>query len=170
MSTIPLTQDRLRDVLKYDQDTGKFRWKVSIQNRVKVDALAGSPDRHGYTLIRVDGKRYTASRLAWFLMLGRWPEYDIDHKDGDPQNNSWGNLRLATTTQNLQNKRVQSNNKCGLKGIWKHIIAGQDTGKWRARIKANGKHIHLGLFPCPAAAHMAYVVAADKYFGEFARF
>lgn len=31
------------------------------------------------------------------------------------------------------------------------------------------KRIYLGWFTCPAAAHFAYVIAADKAFGEFAR-
>ena len=42
--------------------------------------------------------------------------------------------------------------------------------KWMARIKVNGVGIYLGLFDCPAAAHFAYIIEADKQFGEFARF
>jgi hypothetical protein len=39
----------------------------------------------------------------------------------------------------------------------------------RERIMYKGSRRFLGYFSCPAAAHFAYVIAADKYFGEFAR-
>lgn len=40
---------------------------------------------------------------------------------------------------------------------------------WRAAIGHNGKVLNLGNYDCPAAAHFAYIVAADKMRGEFAR-
>lgn len=152
-----LTQERLLEVLNYNKHTGVF-------TRVKDGARAGSKDRHGYTLISVDGKRYTAGRLAFLWMLGEWPTYEAEHQDGDPGNNRWTNLRDATQTQNLQNKSIQSNNSTGFKGVILH-----KPGKWRARIKVNSKRIHLGLFTSAEAAHQAYVKAAHQHFGEFAR-
>ena len=41
--------------------------------------------------------------------------------------------------------------------------------KWQARITVNKKQVYLGLFNTQEAAHAAYVAAAQKYFGEFAR-
>jgi HNH endonuclease/AP2 domain len=163
-----LTHDRLREVLDYDPDTGIFTWKIALSN-VKSGAIAGTSDEEGYRYIGIDKKTYAAGRLAIFWMTGSWPQYDCDHEDGDPSNNRWVNLRDATITQNLQNKAIQSNNKCGLKGVFRHKNEDGSYGKWRAKIKANGKHFHLGLFDCPAAARFAYIIAADKHFGAFAR-
>lgn len=42
-------------------------------------------------------------------------------------------------------------------------------GYWRARIAKDGRSHILGYFDTPEAAHAAYVAAAHKYHGEFAR-
>lgn len=159
-----ITQKRLREVLTYDPETGIFRWNPGFGRNGWPTDVAGSPDGHGYMRIGIDGEKYTASRLAFLWMTDIFPAEDCDHKDGDPANDAWSNLRPATTTQNMQNKRIQSNNSSGFKGIVEHR-----PGIWRARIKASGKQLHLGLFNCPVAAHLAYVVAANKHFGIFAR-
>lgn len=167
---MPLTQQRLREVLNYDQHTGSWTWREAKAHRIRPGQLAGSWGEDGYLLICIDGKKYQASRLAFLWMTGSWPVHDAEHRDGDPSHNQWENLRDATVSQNMQNKSIQSNNESGLKGVSKHSLGGVWTGKWRARIKPQSQSvIHLGLFDCPAAAHLAYVVAAQIHFGEFAR-
>lgn len=171
-----LTKERLNEVLDYDPETGNFIRKITVNGRSagktsgrQVGRIAGSRDGHGYTVIGIDGKKYWAARLAFLWMTGEWPSYDVDHIDGNPSNNRWINLRQATTQQNLRHKRIQKNNKSGFKGVHKHKDAdGVWAGKWRAKIKA-GRHIHLGLFDCPVAAYLAYIVASDVHFGEFAK-
>jgi hypothetical protein len=54
------------------------------------------------------------------------------------------------------NLNPQSNNRLGLKGVVRH------QGKFRARTKFSGKHINIGVFDCPVAAHLAYVVVNDS--------
>jgi len=98
-------------------------------------------------------------------MTGEWPKGEIDHIDLDRANNKWENLREATHSENSANRRVRSDNILGLKGV----AFDKTRGEYRAYIGVNGKRIHLGYSDCPAAAHMAYVVAANKAFGEFAR-
>ncbi len=83
----------------------------------------------------------------------------VDHIDGDPGNNSLSNLRIATTSENLRNRKTARNNQCGLKGV-------QRKGNgWAARI--NQKHI--GFFKTKEEAHAAYCDSARREFGEFAR-
>jgi len=43
------------------------------------------------------------------------------------------------------------------------------SGRWHASIQKNGRPRYLGLFSTPQEAHAAYVDAARKLFGEFAR-
>jgi hypothetical protein len=72
-------------------------------------------------------------------------------------------LRTATPSQNSANRRRPQNNRSGFKGVFAY------RGKWRATISKNGKSVLLGTYPTPQAAHAAYVAAARKLFGEFAR-
>ena len=89
-----------------------------------------------------------------------------DHIDGNTLNNSRGNLRIATPSQNCRNQKIRINNKSGYKGVsWR-----KDTEKWAAYINFDGKKNHLGFFSTPEQAHAAYCSAAAKHHGEFARF
>lgn len=40
---------------------------------------------------------------------------------------------------------------------------------FKSIICVNTQRTHLGYFDCKVAAHFAYVVAADKFHGEYAR-
>ena len=90
-----------------------------------------------------------------------------DHKEpSETLDNRRSNLRLATRQQNMQNRRIQKNNKCGFKGVSYH----KNTEMWRAQIKVNGKQITLGRRKTAEAAYLElYVPAAHEYYGEFAR-
>lgn len=90
----------------------------------------------------------------------------VDHINGDILDNRRCNLRICTNAENIRNSRRYSCNRLGIKGVSK-----ERTGKFRAQIRNNeGKHLHLGTFETADAAHQAYVEAAKKYHGEFARF
>jgi hypothetical protein len=161
MST--LTQERLKELLDYDPETGVFTWLASTTNRISVGDVAGSVDRLGYRRIALDRRDYKAHRLAWLYMTGEWPTSDLDHINCDKDDNRIANLRLATEAQNGANRRKNSNNTSGYKGV------SSSRGRWRAEIRVNGRARRLGHFTDPAAAHAAYVAAAEKHFGEFAR-
>jgi hypothetical protein len=90
---------------------------------------------------------------------------DIDHINGDGLDNRWSNLRLATRAENIRNSRTKATNTSGFKGVSWH----KRDRKWQAHIKINGRSKNLGLFEAPEDAHAAYVAAAQKYHGEFAR-
>ena len=89
----------------------------------------------------------------------------IDHRDADATNNRWNNLRRATRSQNSANRRRPRHNTSGYKGVY----LCRKSGKWCAHIGWNGRTIHLGRFTTPQEAHDAYLKAARKLFGEFAR-
>ena len=108
---------------------------------------------------------YNEHQLAWLYMTGRWGRPTIDHRDGDVTNNRWSNLRRATASQNNANRGRPRNNTSGYKGVYR----GRRPGQWCAHIGRNRRTIHLGTFPTAQAAHAAYVAAARKLFGEFAR-
>lgn len=156
-----LTQERLKELLHYDPETGVFAWKVRPSNCVKVGDVAGTKHPKGYWRVRVDNDYYLAHRLAWLYVNGMIPDgLEIDHRDGDKLNNRLANLRLATRSQNQQNFRKPfSTSKSGMLGASWHA----HKRKWRAAIKVGNKHEHIGYFDTAEEAHAAYVEAKRKH-------
>lgn len=159
-----ITQSRLKELLSYNEKSGEFVWKISRGRNAKIGDLAGCKNLNGYWIIGVDHRPYRAHRLAWLFVFGLWPKADIDHINGVRTDNRIGNLREATRSENLANKKCQSNNRCGVKGVYLH-----HDGRFRAQVRMNGKNIHLGLFDTAEQANSAYFEKAKQLFGVFAR-
>jgi hypothetical protein len=161
-----VSAERLRAVLKYEPDTGNLVWLVTTHGYgglIPAGSIAGLASK-GRRYVGIDGRRYAAHRLAWFYMTGEWP-VEIDHKDCDPLNNRWSNLRLATRSQNNANIGARRHNTSGYKGVdWD-----KSRQQWRSQICVNGKRMMLGRFNDINAAAEAYRAAAEQHFGEFAR-
>lgn len=153
-----MNADRIRALLRYDPETGKFHWRTGRE----AGTVISEDGRRGITIER---RRYPSARLAWLIMTGEWPVNEIDHKDRDSSNDAWENLREASRTQNLANRKIMSNSRSGLKGIYKN----RNGTTWNARIRVNGKRLYVGNFPTADAAHQAYCAAAREHYGEFAR-
>jgi len=165
MARSAITLARLRELLDYNPESGAFRWRKRPNSRTNTGELAGSISRSGHRRIAIDGCRYQAHQLAWLLVHGVWPSGKLDHANGNPDDNRIGNLRPATTSQNMQNSRRFATNSSGYKGV----SFCRQTGLWRAKIVVGGCAVHLGRFRSAERAHAAYIAAATKHFGEFAR-
>lgn len=153
---IALTQERLRDVLDYHPETGEFVWRVALSNKAPVGSVAGTHTKRGCIAIGIDRRQYKAHHLAWFWMTGTWPSQEVDHRDTDPTNNRWRNLRDVSRQVNSENLRsAKSTSKTGLLGV--HLC--RATGRYRASITVSGKCRQLGRFDSPELAHAAYVTA-----------
>jgi hypothetical protein len=160
-----LTQERLKELLQYDEHTGVFTWIKPTSNRVKAGSLAANCNTHGYLYARLDKKHYGAHRLAWLYMTGKMPKNLIDHIDGNPLNNAFANLREATQEQNLHNLKKSIKNTSGYKGVHFH----KSTNKWRAVVTVKNKPKHLGLYATPEEANNVYTNWCVQNRGEFAR-
>ena len=149
-----ITQTRLLELLRYAPDTGIFTWRVRTSNRVNVGDVAGTVRKDGYVVLRIDKALMLAHRLAFLHMTGKWPEAEVDHINGVRSDNRWCNLRDVPPRQNKENMRsARAGNKSLLLGVT------QARGKYASQIQVAGKHIHLGYFSCPQAAHEAYLIA-----------
>jgi len=158
-----LTIERLREVLSYDPVSGHFTWRVRCHG---YGGLIQPGDRAGYVggnalrrrrYVGIDGADYHEHRLAWFYMTGAWPENEIDHRDRDPCNTRWSNLRKATHKQNAENS-VQPLGASGVRGVrWQF-------GGWSARITHHGREIHLGRFKCLEDAAEVRELARDMLY------
>jgi hypothetical protein len=141
-----LTQERLKQLIEYDPDTG-------VITRIST-GMAVTTNSRGYVVVYVDGKLYFAHRLAWLYMTGNFPEFMIDHKDGIKNNNRFSNLRDVTNATNTQNTHHARpcNNSTGILGV----SIDKRRGTYRAQIKVDGRNIYLGDFDDPNLAGEAY--------------
>lgn len=154
-----------KGALSYDPETGHFTWIEWQGGPVRVGQRAGNKGRMGYRYIQIAGRRTSEHRLAWLFVHEVEPPEQVDHINGIKDDNRIANLRLATNAENNRNVGKQSNNKSGFKGVTWHTSA----KKFQARIMANGKYKHLGLFQTAAAAAFAYDQAAADLHGSFAK-
>lgn len=88
---------------------------------------------------------------------------DVDHISGDGLDNRRVNLRACSRQDNLRNMRMSTRNRVGLKGVY------PARDRFAAGITVDGRSQYLGTFSTPEEAHRAYVAAAKRLFGSFAR-
>lgn len=139
--------------LKYHKSNGSFTWKKTRCNCAVAGKLAGTKKKNGYAVIGLKNKTYLAHRLVWFFENKKWPDYMLDHIDGNPSNNHISNLREADNRQNQNNqKRHRNGNLVG--------TTFSKSKKWLSQININNKKKYLGTFSTEIEAHEAYLKAA----------
>lgn len=120
------------------------------------DKWIGKPT--GAVIRDADGHSHLAHRIVWALHNGDPGDLQIDHISRDHADNRIENLRLATPSQNQQN-RVRFGQP-GFKGVKKHCR----SERWIATCNGN----YLGSFASPEEAAQAYNDAALATHGNYA--
>lgn len=119
--------------LEYNKETGKI---------FRNGREAGYINYYGYRVISVNGKRYLAHHLVWFLEFNRFPINQLDHINHNRSDNRIDNLREVSNQENNQNCSRKITNKSGYTGIsWDKV-----NNKWRSSIFYNGKSYNLGRY------------------------
>ena len=147
-----LTQEKLNSLYDYDPDTG-FLVSKKYKNRREHWAKPGN-----YISVSIDGKSFPAHRLIWMMVYGYWPN-EIDHINGNKQDNRLCNLRNVTRLENMRNQCVQKNSTSGVTGVYWN----KWDKKWAARITVNRKFVHLGYFSNKEDAIATRKAAEVKY-------
>ena len=118
-----------------------------------------------YWLVMIDRKFYLEHRLIFLLFNGYLPK-EIDHIDDaltaeKIKNNNINNLQEITRSSNKQKSKI-NRGRSKYRGVnWL-----EKNKKWRARIRDNYKHIHLGCFDNEEDAARAYDIKAKELHGE----
>lgn len=111
-----MIEQDLKQELEYDPNTGVIHRRPGPWVPVCRPTLnTPHPSGHLYGTFR--RKTFKAHRVAWFLYHGSWPEGEIDHIDGNAQNNKLENLRDVTHTENTRNMKRRKDNTSGVTGV-----------------------------------------------------
>jgi hypothetical protein len=162
---IPLTKGQVAIV-----DDGLHGWLSSV-SWLALEAGSGlvyaSRGRMG-----VSGKRETITMHQ--AVMGVANGVSIDHINHNGLDNRRCNLRIATATQNNQNKR-RHRRKVEASSGFKGVKTVASSGKWQASIQLinpnygnRSRGFLIGSFDDPVTAARAYDVAAVHFYGEFA--
>ena len=101
--------------------------------------------------------------LSRFLLGVTDEDLVVDHIDGNPMNNTRGNLRICTQAENLFNKAMMSTNKSGFIGVnWDKY-----RNRWSPEIRCGYRRWHLGRFDSFEEAVYARYCAEVELYGEF---
>lgn len=154
MREIQLTQGKV--TLVDDDDYAAlqgFNWYAYTNNRGHWYAVYATGPAHAR-------KTHSMHRIILDAPTGLL----VDHKDGDGLNNQRCNLRLATRSQNVRNRRKPN----ALTSTFKGVSWYKPLGKWLSRIMVERRAVHLGYFLSEIEAARAYDEAALRLHGEFA--
>lgn len=158
-----LTQERAKQLLQYDPETGKLYWKESRGSVAAGTELKASHSL-GYVRARIDGELYYGHRLIFFMETGEWPD-EVDHMYGDTSDNRWDKIRPSTHKQNLTSTKLRKDNTSGYKGVsWN-----KNMKKYVAQAKVNGKQTYFGLYDTAEEASKVIIKVRNEFFGDFAR-
>lgn len=147
----------------FEYRNGELFWKVDKLPHGVKGKRAGHIAVHGYWVVNINGIRHYTHRVIWALCMG---DFDgcIDHINGDKQDNRLENLRNVSHRQNMLNKKVQSNNTSGYRGIY----WSKGKGKWVVQISQNAKPKNVGTYSTIEDAVRARNAAFQKAYGEYA--
>lgn len=161
---IPLTHERLLELVEYDPYTGYFHNRKMRSPTALKGQISGTsrPDVEGRLHISLQGKTYSKQRLAFFYMKGKWSDKYIDHINGVRNDNRWDNLREANESQSAANRKCS--NKLGIKGVHR-----TKYGKYEVNVNVNGKQRNMGTYADLRDATFVSRKCAEDFHEGYAR-
>lgn len=154
-------QNLLKNTFDYKQ--GKLFWKnINPMCRVRKNGdVAGSLHHTNRFIIHFNNKHHSASRLIWIYHNGDIPKgFFVDHINRNSLDDRIENLRLATASQNCQNRNMPNKIAAG-------VHYDKINNKYISRITVNKKRILLGIFDTVDEASNCYKIAKNKFHKQF---
>ena len=150
----------------FEHRDGKLYWKKVMHpnKQYLVGKEVGSIHKTGYRHVTWMGKIHKVHRLIFLLEHGYLPK-EIDHINGDRQDNRLENLREVTRSENQFNKAMCSNNTSGFRGVNWH----KHSKSWVVRVCTKGKTKILGYFKDLELAGLVADEARNLYHGKYAK-
>lgn len=155
-----VTPARIRELFRPGDGGLYWRNPQGRQTKGLVGSRTGDPGKPGGQRLQVQvnlghGKRTAVyvHRAVWAWHHGEWPDGQVDHINGDVNDNRIENLRVVDQRANSQNIRRSG-------------VTFEKRGyrrPWRARIMDNGKSINLGYYATRSEAEAEYERAKLVY-------
>jgi len=167
----------LRQLLRYEAETGKLFWKERSPIWVKSGKRSSSTQcavwnakyageeafkfvtPYGYLSGKVFNKSHLAHRVVWAIFFGAWPSQHIDHINGDRLDNRIKNLRDVSQAENNRNLSLSKINTSGFTGVY---WCARDKW-WVSKIKVSGRDRFLGNYKHKQDAIDARIQANVRY-------
>lgn len=147
---------------KFELKNGSLYWKAN-RKIVLIGQRAGADHIKGYRQIYHKGKYYLEHQLVWDMQYGYVPK-QLDHINGNKQDNRIENLREATNSQNQKNTKTRITSKSEVKNV--HWV-GRDK-KWTVQMYIDGIKRSFGNYHDIAYAKFVADFIRHKYFGKWA--
>lgn len=145
--------ETLRALLAYDPATGALTWRardaatltdhgltvpndLAHWNAANAGANAACDVGRGSLVVRIEGRRFRAQRVAWALYHGSWSIGQVRFVGVDRGDFSIGNLRVPSRLPARQRGDLQTNNRSGATGVhWRRegMLARTHQRRWAAR-------------------------------------
>jgi len=140
-----VTAGEMAEKFIYDPRSGKIYRRLGDVDWSTPGKEAFCRSYGGYFEGNYANLSFVAHRVAWAIHFGEWPNGQIDHINGDRQDNRICNLRVVTNLENCRNlgrRKTKIGPDSGVIGVYWH----KQSRKWMARIKKSGKWIYLGTY------------------------
>lgn len=144
----------LRELLRYEPETGKLFWRTREPRHFKLSATRSAEhicalwnvryanteafthrNRLGYCYGTLLGDHHRAHRVIAAMMLDHWPP-EVDHDNGIRDDNRWTNLKaMPDRRTQMKNQMLPRRNKSGVMGVHQE----GRSGRWVVTI--GGKYV-----------------------------
>lgn len=153
------SREHLLECFSYDPDTGSLTWRIrprkhfitqrawNTRNARFAGKEAGHIQKSASRIVGFDYHLYLAHRIIWKMTTGEEPPETIDHRDRNPNNNRWKNLRPATEAEQKWNTRK----RFSFTGR-RSVMVDKRDGRIYAQLTVKGVRYNLGTFATIAEA------------------
>ena len=157
---LPSTRGKIARISPHRvEELSRWRWQASKDANGNFYIHRWATDE--------SGNRYRLHLARQILGMERSDKREADHADMDPLNNLDENLRPLPRKHHMYNRRVRSDNRTGVKGVF---FNGRKTGEiYSSKITYEGITVQLGSSSTIEGAAKKYADAVVKYHGKFGR-